>query len=306
MGVAANVDWSIMEKLAGMAGGYEAGGPQSPPEEDGGGSGKQAEKGCGCPSSMVPATSSAAARHNGVSKEEDPYDRSTGSSSSSTGSSNSISGGSNSSSAATCSDSGGPLAIVPHASWHARLRGLLSAYPHALVGEIGIDRAAVIPGSRARVRFDHQLALLREQLALAAELSRPVSIHCVRGYGHLLQLFAALPASGAGCPPAVMLHSYGGSPEDVARFCRLPGIGRRFFFSFSAAINARAPDKLVARVRAVPDDRLLVESDQVSALLVEGGMADICYIVAGAKGWGLEEAARRTLENFNAFYGTTV
>jgi hypothetical protein len=167
------------------------------------------------------------------------------------------------------------LAIVPHASWHARLRGLLSAYPHALVGEIGIDRAAVIPGSRARVRFDHQLALLREQLALAAELSRPVSIHCVRGYGHLLQLFAALPASGAGCPPAVMLHSYGGSPEDVARFCRLPGIGRRFFFSFSAAINARAPDKLVARVRAVPDDRLLVESDQVghSGLLM-GVIAD--------------------------------
>jgi len=68
-----------------------------------------------------------------------------------------------------------------------------------------------------------------------------------------------------GCPTAVMLHSYSGSPEEVMRFCRLPAIGPRFYFSFSSAINARTPDKLVARIRAVPDDRLLVESDQVRA-----------------------------------------
>ncbi|KAI8467797.1 MAG: hypothetical protein J3K34DRAFT_370036 [Monoraphidium minutum] len=197
----------------------------------------------------------------------------------------------------------GLLDIVPAAEWRSRLRSLLSAHPGSLVGEVGLDRAAVIPGSRARVRFDHQLALLEEQLGLAAELGRPVSVHCVRGYGHLLQLFQRLArGDGAGCPPAVMLHSYGGSPEDVSRFSRLPGVGPRFFFSFSSAINARNPDKLAARIRAVPDDRLLVESDQVTPLLIEGGMVDICRIVADAKGWGLEEAAARTLANFDAFY----
>jgi hypothetical protein len=32
-------------------------------------------------------------------------------------------------------------------------------------------------------------------------------------------------------------------------------------------------------------------------------MAAILGVVAAAKGWGLEEAARRTLENFGTFYG---
>lgn len=60
-----------------------------------------------------------------------------------------------------------------------------------------------------------------------------------------------------------MLHSYGGSVEEIPRFCKLPNIGTRFYFSFSHAINHRTPEKLRARVAAVPADRLLLESDQV-------------------------------------------
>ena len=37
-------------------------------------------------------------------------------------------------------------------SWQARLRELLLQYPEAVVGEFGVDRAAVIPGTRASVR----------------------------------------------------------------------------------------------------------------------------------------------------------
>ena len=163
---------------------------------------------------------------------------------------------------------GGPLDIVAHEDWAARLAHFLASNPNALVGEVGVDRSAVIPGTKARVRFDHQMALLREQLAIAAAYGRPVSVHCVLGYGHLLQLFAGL-APGT-CPRAVMLHSYGGSPEEVPRFTRLPGIGQRFYFSFSAAINGRTPEKLAARIRAVPDDRLLLESDQVGSVARAG------------------------------------
>lgn len=64
-------------------------------------------------------------------------------------------------------------------------------------------------------------------------------------------------------PCRVMLHSYGGSPEEIPKYCKLKGIGDRFYFSFSTAINARTPEKLRARIAAVPDDRLLLESDQV-------------------------------------------
>lgn len=101
------------------------------------------------------------------------------------------------------------------------------------------------------------------QVALAAEFQRPVSVHCVKGYGHLLDFFASLSATPEACPPKVMLHSYGGSVEEIPRFCKLRGIGTRFYFSFSHAINHRTPEKLRVRVAAVPDDRLLLESDQV-------------------------------------------
>uniref|UniRef100_A0A383WQE8 TatD related DNase n=1 Tax=Tetradesmus obliquus TaxID=3088 RepID=A0A383WQE8_TETOB len=127
-------------------------------------------------------------------------------------------------------------------------------------------------------------------------------MHCVRGYGHLLQLFTALAATPDSCPPKVMLHSYGGSVEEIPRFCRLKGLGDRFYFSFSHAINARTPEKLAARIAAVPDDRLLIESDQVTPLVIDGGLREICRVVAGVKGWGMAETAQRMLDNFKAFY----
>lgn len=103
------------------------------------------------------------------------------------------------------------------------------------------------------------------QVALAAEFKRPVSVHCVKGYGHLLDYFTSLSKSPDSCPPKVMLHSYGGSVEEIPRFCKIPNIGSRFYFSFSHAINHRTPEKLRARVAAVPEDRILLESDQVGA-----------------------------------------
>jgi hypothetical protein len=100
-------------------------------------------------------------------------------------------------------------------------------------------------------------------------------MHCVRGYGHLLQLFSGLTKQPESCPTKVMLHSYGGSVEEIPKFCKLRGIGDRFYFSFSHAINARTPEKLAARIAAVPDDRLLIESDQVSTIGTLRAMAAV-------------------------------
>lgn len=151
--------------------------------------------------------------------------------------------------------------VVSEHDWRPRLIAALKANPCAIVGEIGIDKAAVIPGSRAKTKLQHQLELLHKQVAIAAEYKRPVSMHCVRAYGHMLELFSKLTPDL--CPTKVMLHSYGGSPDEIPKYCKLKGIGDRFFFSFSHAINGRTPEKLMARIAAVPDDRLLIESDQV-------------------------------------------
>lgn len=75
------------------------------------------------------------------------------------------------------------------------------SHPTSIVGEFGVDRAAVIPTTKAATKLEHQLGLLARHIALAAEVAKPVSLHCVRGYGHLAQLFRELEPHD--CPPKV-------------------------------------------------------------------------------------------------------
>eukprot|EP00752_Nemacystus_decipiens_P010441 g9302.t1 len=69
--------------------------------------------------------------------------------------------------------------------WLQNLTALLEEHPQALVGEIGLDKVARTPETR-RVEWDHQLEVFRAQMALAAELSRPTSVHCVKAYGKIV------------------------------------------------------------------------------------------------------------------------
>ncbi len=52
--------------------------------------------------------------------------------------------------------------------------------PQAIVGEFGLDRSSLVPGTRLQPSWEHQLQLVKTHLALAAELRRPVSMHCVQ------------------------------------------------------------------------------------------------------------------------------
>lgn len=69
---------------------------------------------------------------------------------------------------------------LPRERWEAELRDRLRADPRAVVGEVGVDRAAVLPGTRVQTKFVHQQEIMEAHLALAGEFGRPVSIHCVR------------------------------------------------------------------------------------------------------------------------------
>mmetsp|Transcript_9138 Transcript_9138/g.14079 ORF Transcript_9138/g.14079 Transcript_9138/m.14079 type:complete len:181 (-) Transcript_9138:275-817(-) len=80
------------------------------------------------------------------------------------------------------------------------LRTRLETDSQAFVGEIGLD------GLR-RETLNTQETLFRQQFALAAELQRPVTLHCVRAYGRMRTAIEE-----AEClPPAISMHSYGGS-----------------------------------------------------------------------------------------------
>lgn len=117
---------------------------------------------------------------------------------------------------------------------------------HASIGEIGLDHA-LDPAT-----FDDQEEVFLAQITLASELERPVSLHCRRAWGRLMELL-----DGHGWPPAgVILHSYSGGPGLVNALAR-----RGAWFSFSGSIthdkNLRGREAVVL----VPEDRILLETD---------------------------------------------
>jgi len=199
-------------------------------------------------------------------------------------------------------------------NWVEALARLLRSRPAAGVGECGLDAAR-----KRDIPLDVQMAVLMPQLALARELARPVSLHCVGAHGSLQDVLQRVFGK-KGHKSGLVLHSYCGSVEMVTPFLKL-----NCFFSFSASI-LHIP-KHMAALKAVPLDRLLLETDspdQMPRLLcspceevparwgaalgtprrdAEGPfnepalLTGICIGAADALGIDPEELARVTAEN---------
>ncbi|WVZ86816.1 hypothetical protein U9M48_033542 [Paspalum notatum var. saurae] len=68
--------------------------------------------------------------------------------------------------------------------WMDSLRRFFAETPEAAVGEIGLDK-----GSHGKtIDFGEQVEVFQRQLELAKEMDRPVSVHCVRAFGDLLEI----------------------------------------------------------------------------------------------------------------------
>ncbi|KAF9399632.1 hypothetical protein BGX21_005881 [Mortierella sp. AD011] len=243
------------------------------------------------------------------------------------------------------------------------LRRQLEKHPHAVLGEIGLDRTARILEPLATAETDdsekkeprkttlaltsiqHQLDVVREQLKLAASLGRPVSFHCVQAYGHWhdflihegkrlkqwdidqgyyqtqIQKIHAMggavtisPISPSGLsetppfeavlPPRLCMHSYGGSVDMLKAFVKMDH-PPEMFFSFSILINGRLQErKLKELILAVPEDRLLIESDHHSHAHVDHLLVEMVHKIAEFRGWSIEETVEKTARNWNRFvYG---
>lgn len=131
--------------------------------------------------------------------------------------------------------------------WRDRLETLLTEFPEAAVGEIGLDRW--IPDHD----WEGQLAVFFEQWRLAATLHRVAVVHCLRAFGPLEEALRSRPATGRGW----LFHSYGGPVAMVPAFVAL---GASFSFS-GYFLHPRKIDDRSAAFAAVPRSRLLLESD---------------------------------------------
>ncbi|MBL9200419.1 MAG: TatD family hydrolase [Opitutaceae bacterium] len=144
--------------------------------------------------------------------------------------------------------------------WQATLRSRLVAESASHVGEIGLDRRIIddlspddprIAGLRV-APLAEQAEVFSWQLALAAELNRAASIHCLRAIGPLHEILRASPRPARG----FLLHAYNGPRELVEPLAALGA-----YFSYNGRyLHARHEAKNRAFL-AVPLDRLLVETD---------------------------------------------
>jgi len=129
--------------------------------------------------------------------------------------------------------------------WLAALRGQLEK-TRSGVGEIGLDRW--VKG----FDIEAQVSAFRAQVDLARDLGRPVTIHCLRAWGLLLEeLRRAAPL-----PAGFLVHAFGGAPDMVKPLTDLGA-----YLSFAASVLDPARRRTRESLLEVPGHRLLIETD---------------------------------------------
>jgi TatD DNase family protein len=106
-------------------------------------------------------------------------------------------------------------------------------------------------GEHRWATLERQVAVLRGHLRLAHKHALPVMLHCLRAHDALLGLLAEEPLPAGG-----VLHSYSGSADQVRAYAAFG-----LHFSFAGPLTYERARKPVLAARAVPRDRLLIETD---------------------------------------------
>lgn len=161
------------------------------------------------------------------------------------------------------------------------------------VGEIGLDYH-YSPETRKE-----QMALMADQLELARSLSLPVVVHTREADDDTLGLLREIPSRG-------VIHSFTGG----VAFCKsLLDLG--FFVSISGIVTFRAADNVRETALAIPDDRLLVETDTpfLAPVPKRGNPNEPAFVVytiealAKLRGVAAQALAETTTRNALAVFG---
>jgi len=209
--------------------------------------------------------------------------------------------------------------------WQQVLIRALDQTPRAAMGEIGLDRWVLersttvcrrnppATASNEPATLEQQAEAFAWQWRLAAERNLPVSVHCLKAWGQLLEMLQTGPRLKRG----FLLHSFGGPSEMIEPFVRL---GAYFGFPGYFLQDRKAGQR--EAFRKVPTDRLLVETDAPDQLLPDplnkypltdaingypvNHPANLPAVYAGlasALGVPLRELRERVSENFVRLFG---
>ena len=135
--------------------------------------------------------------------------------------------------------------------WFDRLQNYQRAHPFIGIGECGLDKWIQDP------RFPEQQECFIAQLSLATEKNLPISIHCLKAWGPLLETLKkqALPERG------IHLHGFGGSQETANELLHLGA-----YFSFCGYFLQSRKEAVRDVFANLPHDKLLIETDSPDML----------------------------------------
>jgi TatD DNase family protein len=138
--------------------------------------------------------------------------------------------------------------LHPHdaSHWSEQADGIAALAAGAVaIGECGLDFYRNLSSP------EDQVAALRDQLRLAADLDKPVVVHCRDAFA---EVFGLLDSTG--CGTRTVLHCWTGGPRWTKRFVDL-GVT----FSFAGPLAFPTGDTVRRGAAAAPPERTMVETD---------------------------------------------
>lgn len=176
----------------------------------------------------------------------------------------------------------------------AEIEALCTRPECVAVGETGLDYF------KEYSPRDAQLDNFRWHLALARELDKPVIIHCRDAHADTVELVREVPGVRG------VMHCYTMGPDELA-----PHLDAGLYISFSGVVTFPKNDANRAAARAVPDDRVLVETD-CPFLAPQGSRGQrnepslvrkVLEVVAEERGVSWERLAEQTSRNAERLFG---
>ena len=190
--------------------------------------------------------------------------------------------------------------------WLERLTSvIIREQGRVFIGECGLDRWMHDP------HFEEQKDVFISQLTLAATHNLPLSIHCLKAWGPLLDTLRTTDRPDRG----FLLHSFGGSPELVPELVELGA-----YFSFSGYFLREGKERVCEAFRRVPPERIMIETDAPDMLPPEKYLkysvthsgngvlnhpANLASVMEGLAGiLEMKESCLRSLisDNFHSFF----
>ncbi|AKJ64746.1 TatD family hydrolase [Kiritimatiella glycovorans] len=184
-------------------------------------------------------------------------------------------------------------------NWRATLIRFLLRYPAAGIGETGLDFTKEVP--------DHadQESVFRDHLSVAAELGRPVTIHCRGAWDRLTAVLREVSVPGG-----MMIHCCAAPPTALEALLEMGA-----FISFSGTVTRPDDHRASQIVARVPLDRLLIETDAPDHVPCSPSaekqlkpneparLPDVLASVASLHGSAREKIASASSGNARRFFG---